>query len=102
MGEYKLTVRPFLMGTDKEAALKPLEEASEAHNAWACFYDTLTPDEDGYEFPKEMVEGEREMLADEVADCIQACCNLADRYGIDLQEALERVETKNRERGRYE
>ena len=30
MSEVKLTVRPFRMGTDKEAALKPLEEADYA------------------------------------------------------------------------
>ncbi len=41
-------------------------------------------------------------LADELADCITACCNLADRYGLDLQAALDRVERKNRERGRYD
>ena len=99
--ETILTVHTFQMGTDKEAALKPLEEASYVHNAWACFYDTLTPDEDGHTFPREMVDGEREMLADEIADCIQACCNLADRYDIDLQAAMSRCEERNRERGRY-
>ena len=41
-------------------------------------------------------------LADELADCITACCNLAERYGLDLQDALDRVERKNRERGRYD
>ena len=41
-------------------------------------------------------------LADEIADCIQACCNLADRYGIDLTAAMERCEGRNRERGRYQ
>lgn len=30
MSEIALTVRPFEMGTDKEAALKPLEEADYA------------------------------------------------------------------------
>lgn len=99
--EIILTVHTFSTGTDKETALKPLEEASEVHNAWACFYDTLTPDEDGHTFPREMVDGEREMLADEIADCIQACCNLADRYDIDLQAAMSRCEERNRKRGRY-
>ena len=41
-------------------------------------------------------------LPDELADCITACCNLADRYGLDMQAALDRVERKNRERGRYD
>lgn len=40
-------------------------------------------------------------LAYEIADCITACVNLADRYGIDLQAALDAVEKHNRERGRY-
>lgn len=40
-------------------------------------------------------------LADELADCVTACCNLADRYGLDLQAALDRVERRNVERGRY-
>ena len=42
-----------------------------------------------------------DFTADEIADCVTACCNLAARYGIDMQAAVERVERKNRERGRY-
>jgi NTP pyrophosphatase (non-canonical NTP hydrolase) len=102
MQEIKMTVHPFRMGADKEAAVKVLEEAAEVFGAWQCLDDALMPDEDGYEFPEEMIDGEREMLADELADVIQAACNLSDRYGIDLGAALERVEAKNRERGRYE
>lgn len=71
----------FRMGTDKEAVMKVLEEASEVHGSWQHDPDTI---------------------ADELADCIQACCNLAARYGIDLQDAIDRVERRNRERGRYE
>jgi NTP pyrophosphatase (non-canonical NTP hydrolase) len=40
-------------------------------------------------------------FADEIADCVTACVNLAARYHIDLQAALDRVEKRNRERGRY-
>lgn len=39
-------------------------------------------------------------LADEIADCIQACVNLAARYGIDLSDAMGRCWERNRERGR--
>ena len=39
-------------------------------------------------------------FADEIADTIQACVNLADRCGIDLDSALERVAKKNHQRGR--
>lgn len=85
--------------TDKDAAMKVLEEASEAREAWQAL-----------EFVREstsplvavMEDGCMQDLADELADCITACCNLAERYGIDLQAALDRVEQKNVERGRYD
>lgn len=80
-GLMQLTVNPFSMGSSKEAALKPLEESAEVFGAWQL------DDEDA--------------LAYEIADCITACVNLADRYGIDLQAALDAVEKHNRERGRY-
>lgn len=103
---YELTVHTFRMGTDKEAALKPLEEASEAREAWQA----LDAAADAVAFLTQEnpalaevwdLKPERLDLADELADCITACCNLAARYGIDLQAAVERVEQKNRERGRY-
>jgi NTP pyrophosphatase (non-canonical NTP hydrolase) len=80
--EVNLTVHTFRMGDDKEAALKPLEEAAEIFGAWQ------TPNENN-------------KLANEIADCIQACVNLADREGVDLEAALKRVESGNRARGRY-
>lgn len=107
MEEIKLTVRPFLMGTDKEAALKPLEEASEVRAAWAEIdkcgsLESVTCRLNMYPNVKQVDCQFYIDLADEIADCIQACCNLADRYGIDLGAALARVEEKNRARGRYE
>lgn len=78
---YIISITTFRMGTDKEAALKPLEEAAEVYGAWQDYETTL---------------------ADEIADTIQACCNLAKRYGIDLQAAMRRCQERNRERGRYE
>ena len=97
MSEVNLTVHPFRMGTDKESAIKVLEEASEVRAAWQEYDRWLRIDI----VEKYRIE-ERTMFADEIADCIQACVNLADRYGIDLQAAMERCEERNRERGRYE
>lgn len=86
---YELLIRPFALGTEKEAALKPLEEAAEVYAAWQeCEWLDSNDAIDN--------------LADELADVIQAACNLADRYGIDLASAMERCEKRNRARGRYE
>ena len=84
-----LVVRTFECGTEKEAARKPAEEAMEAYAAWELLGrgDATLDDLDD--------------LADELADCVTACCNLAARHGIDLQAAIQRVEERNRERGRY-
>lgn len=85
---YTLEVNPFAMGTSKDRALKPLEEAAEAFGAWQLYNYAIS--------------GESyERFADEIADCIQACCNLADTYNVDLQAAMERCEKRNRDRGRY-
>ena len=95
-----LTIRTFRMGTDKEAALKPLEEAAEVYNAWQILQDGIDGDE-GDEFSREYIRGESERLADELSDVVQAACNLAERYGLDLCAAMLRCEERNRERGRY-
>lgn len=93
-----LEINPFRMGADKQAALKPLEEAAEVFGAWQDFQrESQIVSSDGirnYMFWKGT-------FACEIADCITACVNLADRYGIDLQAALDAVEDRNRERGRY-
>ena len=85
--------------TDKEQAVKVLEEAAEAYGAWESDGKILPSDNQPIPARIGML-GTR--LADELADCITACCNLAERYGLDLQDALDRVERKNRERGRYD
>lgn len=93
----QLDVKPFRADcTDKEAAVKVLEEASEAREAWSMM------DEYTRKFPSQNGAYVRTHLADELADCITACANLAERYGLDLQAALDRVERRNRERGRYD
>ena len=104
-----LHINPFRADcTDKEAAVKVLEEAAEVFGAWQTYkpYDkepTCSADLDGQSafFWAKRKKILRIMLANELADCITACANLADRYEIDLQAALDRVEKHNRERGRY-
>lgn len=104
MSEYQLTVHPFVMGGEKDAANKVLEEASEAREAaqrvrecesWHMSNAVDASGNTAYDYATRR-------LADELADCIQACCNLAARYDIDLSAAMERCEERNRERGRYE
>lgn len=80
---------------DKEHALKPLEEAAEVFGAWQLMRDTAEARLD----PKH----EMAYLMDEIADTIQASCNLAAALGVtDLTPYLARCEERNRERGRYE
>jgi len=88
MSNIKLSINTFLLGTSKDAAKKLPEEAAEAFAEFIILEETEQQD--------------TTRLADEIADTIQAACNLADRYGIDLQAAMERCEKRNRERGRYE
>ena len=40
-------------------------------------------------------------LEDEIADVIQAACNLAARYDLSVADGMERCEGRNRARGRY-
>jgi NTP pyrophosphatase (non-canonical NTP hydrolase) len=107
MSEVNITVHPFRMGTDKEAALKPLEEAAEVFGAYQRLepfteVPSLCPSYNlGRLWPKNK-EVKQRRLADEIADCIQACVNLAGRYDIDLADAMERCEERNRARGRCE
>ena len=101
-----ITIHPFRMGTGKDAALKPLEEAAEVYGAWQGLdglldYISVVKLETPHMAKYLNDDAERYNLADELADCITACVNLADRYHIDLQAALDRVEEHNRERGRY-
>jgi NTP pyrophosphatase (non-canonical NTP hydrolase) len=91
----------FAMGTGKEAALKPLEEAAEAFAAWQDVDDCGSPSPCCEQCEVLNLCDSWANLADELADCIQACCNLADRHGIDLQAAMGRCRERNRARGRY-
>ena len=104
--EYELTVHPFEMDVPKRAALKPLEEAAEAFVAWQALerawaeYGDALQDSDGTLGPFDDSVLVRS-LADEIADVVQAACNLAARHGIDMAAAMERCEARNRWRGRY-
>lgn len=96
----ELKIHPFRMGTPKESALKPLEEAAKVFAVWDGI-DKCPGHCDGckmHEYCDRL-----DYLADEIADVIQAACNLAERYGIDieLQDAMEQCEKRNRARGRY-
>lgn len=103
-----MAVNTFRHGSDKEAALKPLEEAAEAFGAWQELNSTLAMSSHlGEAYTAKTLTGSwvdaaSHDLADELADTITACANLAARYGLDLQAALDRVEAHNRERGRYQ
>ena len=105
VGVTTLSIRTFRLGTPKEAALKPLEEAAEVYGAWQRLGETKFGDFERIAKDGLLDMAQRYMLCyleDELVDCIQACVNLADRYGIDIQAAMARCETRNRERGRYE
>lgn len=96
MTYVKLTnVRTFpSVEPTKEQALKVLEEAAEIFGAWQGL-----PDGGWAAFA---LHGQMELM-DEIADCIQACCNLAAALGVtDLTPYLARCEERNRRRRRYD
>lgn len=77
---------------DKAQALKVLEEASEVYAAWQDWAN----DEDFEPYY-------RADLLDEIADVIQAACNLAAALGVtDFTPRMEACRARNEERGRYE
>ena len=79
----------------KQQTLKVLEEAAEVFGAWQLMRDTTDA---GLNPKHEMAD-----LVDEIADTIQACCNLASALGVtDLTPHLARCEERNRRRGRYD
>lgn len=90
----------------KAQALKVLEEAAEVFGAWQVreSYDTETI---GEIYTPEQCMSIRAIndgnLLDELADTIQACCNLASALGVtDMTPYLSACEERNRKRGCYE
>lgn len=84
---------------DKAQALKVLEEAAEVVEAFkrANPGDVLPVARQFPDCNKRILP-----LVDEIADTIQASCNLAAALGVtDLTPHLAACEERNRERGRY-
>lgn len=95
MTRVKLTsVRTFpSVQPDKAQALKVLEEASEVVEA----FKQRDPRDETH------IGCATANVLDEIADTIQASCNLAAALGVtDLTPYLARCEERNRERGRYD
>lgn len=107
-----LVVETFISDcSDKAQACKVLEEAAEAFGAWQNLDEqfrvddyifTLNECDSGTSYNDLCVRLARIDLADEIADVIQAACNLAARFGIDVGEAMKRCYQRNVERGRYD
>lgn len=87
-------VKPFPNAKpDKPQALKVLEEAAEVVEAFKQ-RDPRDETHIGYATAN---------VLDEIADTIQASCNLAAALGVtDLTPYLARCEERNRRRGRYD
>lgn len=87
-------VKPFPNAAPTKAqALKVLEEAAEVVEAFKQ-RDPRDVTHIGYATAN---------VLDEIADTIQASCNLAAALGVtDLTPYLARCEERNRRRGRYE
>lgn len=87
---------------DKAQALKVLEEAAEVFGAWQQLDVASRVFTDVDEFSAMTMVNLKHDLLDEIADTIQACCNLAAALGVDdLTPYLARCEERNRKRGRY-
>lgn len=98
LGNVVLSVETFEMDGEKAAALKPLEEAAEVYGAWQLYDKAVKRGE--VDLDRYKLE-----LMDEVADCIQACCNLAARLravdrSCDIGLAMKRCHERNAARGR--
>lgn len=102
----KLTnIRAFPSAAPTKAlALKVLEEASETVEAFKKWFLANGFQKCNAEkVPADWADAEFNDLMDEIADTIQASCNLASALGVtDLTPYLARCEERNRRRGRYE
>lgn len=88
---------------DKAQALKVLEEAAEVVEAFKQHDGASRIFTDASESSAMAMANLEHDLLDEIADTIQASCNLAAALGVtDLTPYLAACEEKNRRRGRYE
>lgn len=95
---YHFHVEPFTMGTEKEMALKPLEESAEAFGAWQAL---IKPAINGNRADNRQ---RRDNVIYECCDVIQATANLLSMLGAeqqDIDDAMEKVHASNEVRGRY-
>ncbi len=82
---------------DKAQALKVLEEAAEVYAAWQAWDGEQRMH--GMNIVLRDFEGD---VLDEIADVIQAACNLAAALGAtDFRSCMEECRIRNYERGRY-
>ena len=89
----RLEVTTFDTGcTDKEQATKVLEEAAEVFGAWQQL--------DRADSIGNYLTICRLALGSELADVITAACNLAERYGIDMESEMQYCQMRNHMRGR--
>lgn len=90
-----------VISDSKPQAVKVLEEAAEAVEAWKDYDVCRRAVKMGMEAPgAQQLRWSRMALSNELADVVQAACNLAFECGIDMRAALDRCERRNRERGR--
>lgn len=80
-----------VISDSKEQAVKVLEEAAEVVEAYKNTMRITN---------RRGVRSGMLALAAEIADVVQAACNLAFVCGIDMRAALDRCEQRNRGRGR--
>lgn len=96
------TIKAFCNLEPKAQALKPLEEAAEVFGAWQDIDRMSAMFVNVDVMSAETICALERDLMDEIADCIQACANLAAMVGVsDLTPYMESCEERNRERGRY-
>lgn len=78
---------------DKTMAVAVLQKATLLYSYWWRSVDMVD---------KSLTEPEKARLANRVDGLIVYAVALAERYGIDVAEAMQRCEQRNRERGRYD
>ena len=71
----------------KKAALDALDKAARTHNCWAILEEAVTCGDDD-RFTQEYIDGEREMLADAIADEIRALTRLGELYDIGVGSSV--------------